>query len=531
MIFTSILIFGLVSSVQSISNSSELPAASVGHPLLFHKSNDGKHYAEFIRYDVDRPVTIKPTWDYLKVDPIASKQPSTFGQKTRTPRSEEYDSYEKGYQDFLMNYHKDNDSYKVKEEEQEGEEDEDDNDDSDGDDIGRNDDEDGESGSTSENNSGSEEDNDSESEEKYHKPKKSYKSKGKKNKSDESDKDYDRVKQEANKKKSKHCKTEKRGNMLCNVCYNPKNEESSEQCSFSSDPNDKKYAYSKGKKYNSKDGDNKREDPEQKIELTTHRPPTYYIRQKHPRPPNYRNYRQHYVPYGTPRYQIYRPVTAPVMILRPTQRYYPRKPRSNPYLPRYTHVAEESRLHRDIVGFDLDRPRSAPIKNVKNDSRLSKNKKTQKDQKITGRASDENVDQKFADFITKDWSNCEKSYENGLICYECDDKKGTHKECMFVSSNNPNESHSGYSKMYKYATGKHGGDSDSTRRNGKVSMFNKRKTPKNNPKTIKPGQQQKEAEIIYGQPYEYVRPYTEDLSKNDNGGKHILKRMEKRANV
>lgn len=532
-------------SEKSNASESTSTATSVLHPLQFHKSDNGKHYAEFIRYDVDAPVSAKPSWDYLKVDPRLSTQPSAFQYQKRDPRSDEYDSYEKGYQEFLRNYHKDgdHDNYKVNEEQQEEDDEED---------IGRSDDEDDDedddSGNSSdENNSSSQETEDSESEEKYHKPKKSIKAKGKKSKDDGSDEEYDRIKQESNKKKkSKHCRTEKRSNgMVCNVCHNPKNDENSEQCSYSSDPPDKKYAYSKGKKFNSKDNDNSKEDYKPQRELTTRRPQSYRYRQNYPASrsqPHYRKYPQPIVQYGTPRYQIYR--TIPAMILRPQQQthYYPRIQQPKKYPRRYTQMGQESRLYRNVVGYDYGRPRNAAIKKVRSDNRRVKGKKTLKNEYVSGRASDENVDKKFADFITKDWSNCERSFENGLICYECDDKKGSHKECMFVSENKPNESHSGYSKVYKYASGTHGNvdhsnesdvsDDESTTHHGKgkSSAAKKRKPPKNHSKSTKAQQQQQEEpEIIKGEPYEFVRPYTENSdesnSYSDSEEKHILKRM------
>lgn len=530
MIFTAFIFLGVIYSAQSKSNVTESTAASVGHPLQFHKSNAGNHYAEFIRFDVDTPVSVKPSWDYLKVDPLINTQPTPFGYQKRAPRSDEYDSYERGYQEFLRNYHNDgeHDNYKVKEDEEE-------------EDIGRSDDEDNDDDdddSSDENNSDGDESEDSESEEKYHKPKKSSKSKGKKSKDDGSDEDYDRVKQESNKKKkSKHCKTEKRGNMVCNVCHNPKNDESSEQCSYSSDPPDKKYAYSKGKKFNSKDNDNSREDQEQHRELTTRRPQFYHYRHNHPvSPPHYRKYPQPAIRYGTPRYQIYRPI--PAMILRPTTHYYPRKQQPSRYPRRYTQVGQESRLHKDVIGYEYGRPRNSAMKRVKNNNQRVKSKRTPKNEHVFGRASDENVDQKFADFITKDWSNCERSFENGLICYECDDKKGSHKECMFVSANKPNGSHSGYSKIYKYASGTHDNNdrsndssnesnssddkSVSLRRKGKSTVIKKRKIPKNNLKGPGP---KEEPEIIYGQPYEFVRPYTPNSDDSNSEEKHVLKRM------
>jgi hypothetical protein len=49
-----------------------------------------------------------------------------------------------------------------------------------------------------------------------------------------------------------------------------------------------------------------------------------------------------------------------------------------------------------------------------------------------------NLNQALTDFETKDWSNCNKVMKGELTCYYCKDARGaTQEECMFVSSTNP----------------------------------------------------------------------------------------------
>lgn len=171
-------------------------------------------------------------------------------------------SFDRGYDEFLRNYYTDNghhDEYKVKES------DEDRSESNGGDDDDSGDDNNSGGGTSGESSDESEADR-SASEEQPSKTKKSYNVKNNKRKKNESG-------EEREKKKKKHCRTEKRNGMVCNVCYDPKNDEQSENCKSGSDPKGKKYAYSKEKKYSHSDGDKQSESFEDSRELTTRHPP------------------------------------------------------------------------------------------------------------------------------------------------------------------------------------------------------------------------------------------------------------------
>lgn len=524
MLFHLLVVGVICATVQSEFNFTSPASTEIGHPLLFDKSNDGKHYAEFIRFDDDVPVSVTPAFDYLKVDPLLNPP------QKRNPRGYRDESFDDGYEEFLKNYSKDGDhdadSYKVNEEQQE--EDDDGEEDGDDEDIARSDDDDEENSSNGGSNDSNEDNDESDSDE-FYKPKKSKKSKKKKNKVDGSDG-----------KNANHCKTEKRGNLTCNICRNPGTDEKSENCSFH--PKDKKYAYSRGH------NNNKPHDPEQHRELTTRTPQLYYNRNN----PGQLYYLRRKPSYRPSRYQVLRPVPPPVMMMiRSQMRTYPQKPPVNPYPRRYTQVGQESRLYKDVVSYEVNYPKNSSTKRPKTNQRRVKGKKVTRPQTKTtyNSASDENVDRKLADFVSKDWSNCERSFEGDQICYDCDDGDGSHRECMYASGSKPNGS-SGYSRTYKYAAGTHGdnnasdlekdSDSDSSnesksdtttpRRKTKKSNSRKRKTPRNHAQTRRVKKQQEPAvedsnsEIIYGRPYEYVRPYTETSNESYESGRQILKK-------
>lgn len=170
---------------------------------------------------IQTEATINAEFFQDNVSPITHME---LGEEKRTRR---YSDFDRGYDEFLRNYHNDGGDniertgrYQVKESDE---------------------------SESDESTSGSDEEEDEsesyESEENRKKYKKPQKPKGKNKKSE----------QNAPKKQSKHCKTEKRGNMLCNICYNPKNDEKTESCSYNSDPDSKNYEYSEDKSYSSKD--------------------------------------------------------------------------------------------------------------------------------------------------------------------------------------------------------------------------------------------------------------------------------------
>lgn len=384
----------------------------------------------------------------LNIDPITHLEmiKQTIEMDRRIRRNPDSRSFDRGYDKFLRNYRRDNgggvdrrDNYKVKDSEEErSESNENDYDDDSGDD-----------------------DDEETSDER---PKQSKRVKN-------IDDDYDRIKQESSKtKKSKHCKTEKRGSMVCNVCHNPKTDEKSESCKSNADPNDKKYAYSNEKKYSHKQSDDDRESFEEAREFTTKRPlrhngpphvngpPPFNV----PRPYNnrypinpipaqitYRRVTRPTVPYSYIRYRSNGPRPQRIRIITLPGPPPPPFPPPAPVTPlpsaqfkqrSFPITVLDTRPQRDTGWLQNRRPYSEQLVVPQSESKLH-------EIEILPEHFNKNTDGEFAEFLSKDWSKCRKFTEGELLCFECGQKKGSkNKECMFSTNTKPEESRQAYAK-------------------------------------------------------------------------------------
>lgn len=425
-----LMILGIISIVAGYSEPhSALTAASVAQKNRT-ESNNVKQ-SDVVEYD-------------LNIDPITHLEmiKQTIEMDKRVRRNPEYTAFDRGYDQFLRNYRRDNgigrlDNYKVKDDEEErSESNENDDDDDSGDD---------------------DDDEDDDASDEKTRPSKHVKN---------IDDDYDRIKQESGKsKKSKYCKTEKRGNMICNICHNPKNDEKSESCKLNGDPKDKKYAYSNEKKYSHKENGDDRESFEEAREFTTKRPlqARYNIQQQfngprpynnrypiNPNPPQitYRRITRPTIPYSYIRYRtgpIPRPQRIRIITIPgppPLQPPAPVTPLpSAQYKQRaYPFTILETRPQRDIGWLQNRRPYSEQLTAPPSESKLH-------EIELLPEYFNKNTDGEFAEFLNKDWSNCRKFNEGELLCYECGQKKGTtSKECMFATKKKPEESRKTYAK-------------------------------------------------------------------------------------
>lgn len=271
--------------------------------------------------------------------------------------------------------------------------------------------------------------------------------------------DYERIKALSDeqakeiKKNPKHCKKVVKGDMVCHTCHNPKTGAKSESCSYSSEPNEKKYAYVREKSYNSDDEPNdegKSDDEEETVE------------QVHEE----------------------KPKESPKKRLRANKKSSQLKAIRNPRANRpqkksrqqnSDHKVAESRTSRDVIGLDPylyggdddgsdDSPKSEKLHSYDDyfahifpeetsDQKSGKLKKP-KDQYeyVRDYVSDKkNVDEVLAEFKTKDWSGCKKIFKYGLTCYLCKDDSGVkHEECMYVSDASPKKSSLAFKEVTEY---------------------------------------------------------------------------------
>lgn len=408
-----IIIVGIISRVSTNSEHlTALTATGKENPNGANIKNTKQ--SDVVKYDPN-------------VDPITHLEmiAQTIEMDRRVRRNPQSKSFDRGYDDFLRNYQGDNDrrdNYKVKESEEDRSE------------SDENDDE--------EDSSGGVEDDDEASHEKSRGAKNRDKNYKKKN-----DDDYDRIKQESGKSKtSKYCKREKRGNMLCNICDNPKNEEKSESCKLNSDPKDKKYAYSNEKKYSHKDDDEERESFEEAREFTTKRPQRPF-NNRYPIKPNppqltYRRVQRPNVPYSIIRYRtipLPRPQRIRIITLPgPPPSLPPATPLPTAQYRPYPFTVLESRPQRDTVWLANRRPYSEHLIAPQNGPLNKSN-------------PHDHADRQYAKVVTKDWSECRKYIDGELLCFECEKNNGnSNKECMFATHNKPEENRQPYAKSNTY---------------------------------------------------------------------------------
>lgn len=392
-----------------------------------HKSVDNKHEsrpAEIVRLDLDASATdfLPITFQDIDIGPDEDES----GRPRRSPQKNS-DAFDDNYARFKKSFNnrKERGNYRVEDDDNNSGEDEEDEDD--------------------------EEENESEEQPQ---PKKGKKTKNAKSKNVDTDEDFDRIREESNKaKKSKFCRVEKRGNMFCNVCFNPKTKDSAESCSFKSDPREKKYAFSQEKKYRNKDGEVQKDSGER--EFVTNRPPTYYRRAPYTRPipaPQFRrpSFTMAYVPrYG----YVLAPSRQP-----PQQRALPQRyiPYAKNVPKRFTHSGQESRPQREVIGVGTThQPFEEKEKDIfsekENDhiERLKKNHTKARDN-YDYRSSRGGVDKVLAEFKAKDWSKCKHSTKGELTCYSCVDSNGGRKEeCVYDSEADHKKPY--YSELKSYS--------------------------------------------------------------------------------
>lgn len=455
----SLIVAGVICLVQSKAEDNIANATISQEPSVDNvKPSTTVHPAEIVRLDLDSAATHFLPISFQDIE-LGSSNPigeEEVRERRSSPRNNE--DYDDKYNRFMQSFNnrKARGNYRV----------EDNDDDSDADEEEEN-----------------EEEEDSASEEQ---PKKGKKGKSARTQTAGSgDEDFDRIKEESQKaKKSKHCRVEKRGNMFCNVCYNPKNGDSAESCSFRTDPHEKKYAFSKEKKYRSKDGE-----PEKQREFVTQRP--YYARPAQRAPTAYARpipapYRRPSLTMGyVPRYgYVFAPNRRPPA---PPSRPVPQ--RSTAYgksVPkRYIYAGQESRPQREVVGVaNKDESKNDSLEDAFNEKeneqiiQLKKNHTNEEPDFHPKFDVKDGVDKILADFKAKDWSKCEHSTKGDLNCYTCVNSKGSKQEECVYDSGSENNGKPYYSELKSFRETAFGDNLDEDNYFDNKPKKNKKSPPK-----------------------------------------------------
>ncbi|XP_023018384.2 uncharacterized protein [Leptinotarsa decemlineata] len=259
---------------------------------------------------------------------------------------------------------------------------------------------------------------------------------------------YSEKQAEELKKDPKNCKKVDRKGMTCTICKNPETGGNYEQCSYTSEPKEKKYAYVKEKKYDSDDPEETKVSPQteeaESSEQVSHKP--------EPEPTEEHEDR--------------------VQQKTPTKRNdeestYDEKNSDAYYYPYASSKSTESKAEDDD-SYDIPLHFADSVKSEKqresNDepsrsfdeyhARLfpelseGESKRQDKSEYPTSAETRQNVEEVLAEFSKKDRTSCKKSEKNGMTCYLCVDKNGIqHEECMYVQESKPQSSHVAYHQL------------------------------------------------------------------------------------
>lgn len=278
-------------------------------------------------------------------------------------------------------------------------------------------------------------------------------------KSNKSQKNGAGQKKPTNKKTNKFCKKEKRDNMLCTICYDPKDDETAESCSYNSEPKEHNYAYSEdsstgtGKKnedlesFESRESENNNNAGHKKIR--TNRYPVYNGRQRPSfyapfpiRAPSTRNYGPaFYLHHSTSPSKPLRlqmtnlPSDVTVVRHRTHNIQSPYRsqrirlityPNQSPYFSPNLHTGQPSPAKLS------DRKPPGDFAGAQSEKQSFHVTKEHPSEYLPSRLISETRRKSFS-IIKNDGSKCKKFIENNKVCFECNLKGKRRKECTYKS--------------------------------------------------------------------------------------------------
>lgn len=332
---------------------------------------------------------------------------------------------------------------------------------------------------------------------KSYKAKPQSKTQGKHSKKTEGNTNKRKKAEKKTKPKKKKCKTERRDNMLCTICYNPISDEKSESCSYSSEPKEHNYAYSEDSNYG---GNKNKKEPEslerdesydesdnvsegQTIKPERKNPPSnkypvYNSRKPKqagqyktsPRPQTHRKY-------GPQTFDIPQNFRVAQARGRPSQ--YKTKKAAPVTLLRYRTVENpftSERIRLIVPAGPQNHPKKKPLKNAnrlpptpppdvrpprdvnnggaQTESLLSNVTKLSEFEYLPSHLNDE-ASRHSVTFTNKDGLKCRKSSDGNKVCFECFVDGERRKECMFSKTHKPTRFFESYttSKKSKHSLG------------------------------------------------------------------------------
>ena len=274
-----------------------------------------------------------------------------------------------------------------------------------------------------------------------------------------SEKSQSEVEAEKMVKEGGSCKEVKKNDMTCKVCKNEKNGGTFEQCSYTSEPKEKKYAFVKNS--SSKDGDDKAgesSEPKPAVKSSVNNNVHKKEDLKSEDASNQYDIPKHFIENAAQTShggkgldpELYGSADSSVDTRKKftNDDYYKRvfpegekkvnsaEKDEGPSFESQKKVVSDAYKHKVFPGGD------SQANFVKN------NEKYQGDQ------AKKDVEKVLEEFAKKDRSSCQKANKNGMTCFMCVNKDGTkHEECMFVAASAPKARHVAYHEIEEYKKG------------------------------------------------------------------------------
>lgn len=302
---------------------------------------------------------------------------------------------------------------------------------------------------------------------------------------DTESKSYSEQQSEEVKKNPENCKKVDKDGMTCTICKNSKTGGNFEQCSYTSEPKDQKYAYVTNKKYNSNDEQPEEEETktvelkskkssdknikpasefgkklDRKVEPVEHYEGRIKSNTRPERNDRFSKRRGEETKDNLKDKNYHVSETKQVPNRRVSSDNSKESTSDDYSIPQhfidnsrgqeapenddgyYTEdeKAETKEKQDDFIAFDDFHHKLFP--------ESEESKKQEQQAEYTSANSKHDVEEVLAEFSKKDRSNCKKAEKKGMTCYLCVDKHNIqHEECMYVSE--PQKSHKAYHEVQK----------------------------------------------------------------------------------
>lgn len=288
-------------------------------------------------------------------------------------------------------------------------------------------------------------------------------------------------------KNAANCKQVKKESMTCMVCKDEKDGGSYEQCSYTSAPAEKKYAYVRERKFDKDDNPiedkvSESSDPKEIAEGTEtaekHVPKKgYQSAESQAKNKNVKVPQSFRVPRPSSSEQVDDSYQVPKHFVNVASKS--QKSGGQGLTPELYGSADSSETNEKQVKKndkndypDLEEYHFKLFPQYNKQESKTQEKRVEVPDEYKNYEAEEtqkDVEEVLAEFAKKDRSNCKKAYKKGMTCYLCVDKKGLeHEECMYISESQPKASHVAYHEVQKTNNPKTAAPADGTKSESQI---------------------------------------------------------------